>query len=504
MAKSNIYILENNEELYFEENNGQSSFKRKITNSNDKVIALALSNIFKNKKIIKQSNKNGIKSVEFSNCIIHIYPEIEKCDNNYAKEVIDNFLEELSRTENQKKGFIKKNVSSLLNVVKNKSVVKTGAAVAISSLLLIPSAKKLEEKIKESINPKIDVTVSIPDPTISLEEDILVTYEIEEKKEYVEKIDPTYEYIDVFNERIEDENEKNRVAISEGNAFMSTIDSLNDYNNREIDNKDLREDYNLGSGLNNTNETILSDFLNSSSSQYVFKYASMYGVDPYIVLGVAMNETRLMHTATLPGGSRHNGYAWGIMQHETPSGRAVTAYNYNTKSYTTKYVTQSNAYNIETNIELGIMMLQEVITKYNGNVLVALQAYNSGNGVPNIVISKFMYEYNMSRDEVLSDIPISEFITEFKKLSYNAASYVASLPSQVRADNQITANYLSKYTSYGTGNYIEKVLSFYLGDKGVYNTVDNDNVVTTKLYIYEEDIVEEFIHLDNNNYKKVM
>lgn len=502
MVKNSIYIYEENDRMYYKEINRKGKLVRKFTDFNETAIGTSLKYIFENKKLVNKTVDNGVKKLEFNDCIVHIHPEIENYKNNYSNKIIDDYVGEISKPIIEKAKYVKKNINKFISKVANKSVVKSALTLALSAVMVFPSQKKPEENTKSINYLNNDISVSTTNIVHSVEKEEVEEFLIDENN-LVDKADYEFEHNELIQQKQDVENEYKQ-SIKVGNSFVESISGLNDHYERVVDTQDLRDDFDLGAGLDTANEKLLRSFLDTEESKYVFKYATIYGLDPYIVLAVAMNETRLMHTSTLPGGSRYNGYAWGIMQHETPSGREVTAYNYETNSYTTKYVTQENAYNIETNIELGVMMLQDVITRYNGNVLVALQAYNGGNGVSNIVISKFMYDYNISRDEVLKNIPINDFIDEFKKLSANASSYVSSLPNEVKSANQVTVNYLSKYTKYGTGNYIERVLSFYLGSEGVYKTLNEDNTISTKLYKYEEDLIEEYLHIENNNYIKVV
>ena len=91
----------------------------------------------------------------------------------------------------------------------------------------------------------------------------------------------------------------------------------------------------------------------------VNKYASKYGVDPKLVLGVIKAESNFNSNAVSPVGAK------GLMQ-LMPS--------------VCQDMGVSNPYNIDENIKGGVKLLKTHLDKYNGNISMALMAYNAGPG----------------------------------------------------------------------------------------------------------------------------
>ena len=120
------------------------------------------------------------------------------------------------------------------------------------------------------------------------------------------------------------------------------------------------------------------------------KYGEMYGVDPYLLLAKAAQESSGDHESNLTGGA-----AVGLTQIQYP-GRAdgygvsqVTAYNHQTGQTDKRKVCKGNsnspagclnAYILEENIQIGAMQLAQRLSVFDGHHMLALQSYNFGEG----------------------------------------------------------------------------------------------------------------------------
>lgn len=91
----------------------------------------------------------------------------------------------------------------------------------------------------------------------------------------------------------------------------------------------------------------------------VEKYSSEYNIDPKLVLAVIETESNYDTTAVSSAGAK------GLMQ---LMDSVCTDYNV------------SNPYNAEQNIRAGVNLLSDLLKKYNGDVGMALMAYNAGSG----------------------------------------------------------------------------------------------------------------------------
>ena len=145
----------------------------------------------------------------------------------------------------------------------------------------------------------------------------------------------------------------------------------------------------------------VTEYLNSERGNLIHRYSSDYGIDANIVAAICEQESSLNHEQHTPGGAFYNGYGVGAMQLESPAGEKITAYNYNTGNYDTIYETMDNACDESTNIQIGCMVLQNNLRHYDGNLAYAIQAYNYGQGMMDLIINRMQKDgvdtndYNM-------------------------------------------------------------------------------------------------------------
>lgn len=91
----------------------------------------------------------------------------------------------------------------------------------------------------------------------------------------------------------------------------------------------------------------------------VDKYASKYGVDKNLILAIIKQESNFNPNAVSSAGAK------GLMQ----------LMDFNSEAYGVK-----NPFDIDENIEAGVKHIKSYLEKYNGNVEMALMAYNAGPG----------------------------------------------------------------------------------------------------------------------------
>lgn len=231
---------------------------------------------------------------------------------------------------------------------------------------------------------------------------------------------------------------------SDVNTDFEAYNEFNNQNNVEIKSESESEkviNYNIFGVGSNDNKSYVEEFLQGEAGSYVYEYSEMYGVDPNIIAAMCMQESSLEHYDCIPEGSRYNGYGVGIMQLECPSGQEVTCYNYDTQEWETDYITMDRACNIETNIKLGCMVFQNSINSNNGNVLLAIQSHNYGQGMINCLLQD---AYGDDYDTKKSDYSNVDWLEYVKKAHINPQAYVSNWEE----------------SSYGDCEYINHVLAY--------------------------------------------
>lgn len=91
----------------------------------------------------------------------------------------------------------------------------------------------------------------------------------------------------------------------------------------------------------------------------VDKYANKYGVDKNLILAIIKQESNFNPNAVSSAGAK------GLMQ----------LMDFNSEAYGVK-----NPFDIDENINAGVKHIKSYLDKYNGNIEMALMAYNAGPG----------------------------------------------------------------------------------------------------------------------------
>lgn len=221
----------------------------------------------------------------------------------------------------------------------------------------------------------------------------------------------------------------------------------------------------------------LVNFINSSGGQYAQKYGEQFGVDPYLLTCICMQESSLTSTAT-------NGYAYGYYQVELGSPEAVrkiTATNVLTGQEETLTVTMANATDPAVNTKFGAMMLQNCLKKFNNNIYLALQSYTFGEGAVSLAVSKYADRKGITREEVMNNYSDLGYLEDFQQIHDDPHGYVTDEDLvKYQGIHTNAMNYLRKwpYKTYGDPKYIEHVLAYYIGTTCQIKTVDATTTVS--------------------------
>lgn len=120
--------------------------------------------------------------------------------------------------------------------------------------------------------------------------------------------------------------------------------------------------------LINIQDIILKKIYVKDYSEYVYKYATDYNLDPLLVFAVIKTESNFKVDAT----SSSN--AIGLMQLMENTALEVS------NNINEKINSKEELYNPEINIKLGAKYLSELLERYDNNLNMTLAAYNAGIG----------------------------------------------------------------------------------------------------------------------------
>ena len=145
------------------------------------------------------------------------------------------------------------------------------------------------------------------------------------------------------------------------------------------------------------------------------KYAQEYELEPHFVMAIIKAESNFIEDA-------HSGKASGLMQLTDETANWVA-------DKLGKDTKEINLNNPRDNIELGCYYIRYLINYYEGNVDVALAAYNGGMGN----VDKWLENKKYSDDgKSLKDIPFKETREYVKKVNNETAVYEKMMSNEAR------------------------------------------------------------------------
>ena len=141
---------------------------------------------------------------------------------------------------------------------------------------------------------------------------------------------------------------------------------------------------------------------NEDTMAAIKKFANKYMIDENLVMAIASQE-RGTHSQTMDDGG-----GLGIMQVQVavhPDGSAFsTVINDNGNIKKSQFVYHHNEYiTLDGNIEAGCALLQYYLNYFNGNMAMAVYAYNSGQGPVNNAIVAYASETGLSYESIMAN-----------------------------------------------------------------------------------------------------
>lgn len=203
-------------------------------------------------------------------------------------------------------------------------------------------------------------------------------------------------------------------------------------------------------------------FLSTEYGNYAYQYGEQFGVDPYLLVAMSMQEASLQPKAS-------GGGAYGLYQINVPrEGKewTVSATNVITGEEETQIVSSQTVHNPEFNTKIAAMMFQNSMRKYHNNIYMAIQSHNFGDGALLFIIDKYADRIGSTREEVMENYEDIGWVEEVKKFASDPHGYITDEDIVKFADKHgaVMKSLRSwPYETYGHGQYIESVLSYYLG-----------------------------------------
>lgn len=136
-------------------------------------------------------------------------------------------------------------------------------------------------------------------------------------------------------------------------------------------------------------------------------YSQEYGLDPLLVYSVIKVESKFNPYATSPKGAK------GLMQ-ITPSTGKYLAGLLGENDFSDRLL-----YGIDTNIKYGCYYLSKLINDFDGDLVLALAAYNGGEGN----VRRWLENHEGEEEFSVDDIPFDETRSYVKKVKHNYDMY---------------------------------------------------------------------------------
>ena len=268
---------------------------------------------------------------------------------------------------------------------KAKRVSKTGAITkGLMVLLIMVSVLSVSHKIKDFGDPFTPSANATWMSDVSQEN---IEKYLNEEQPDIEEKDPGYDKLLMDTQMISllDIEEAEKKEQTNGELLAQLVEEKDTiYQNFNIDFSDRTSAEKAVSAKNNY-------------YSLVSKYAKTYGIDKDLMMAIGTQEKGVHSTEIDPGG----GVGLMQMQYQVWVNQDVKAYNFDTNSWESFHVTDSNIRELDTNIKIACMYFQNCLVNMDYNVPAALCAYNWGMTSTKNKLSEFSQDRGLSLNEVL-------------------------------------------------------------------------------------------------------
>ena len=268
---------------------------------------------------------------------------------------------------------------------KAKRVSKTGAITkGLMVLLIMVSVLSVSHKIKDFGDPFTPSANATWMSDVSQEN---IEKYLNEEQPDIEEKDPGYDKLLMDTQMISllDIEEAEKKEQTNGELLAQLVEEKDTiYQNFNIDFSD---------------RTSAEKAVSAKNNYYclVSKYAKTYGIDKDLMMAIGTQEKGVHSTEIDPGG----GVGLMQMQYQVWVNQDVKAYNFDTNSWESFHVTDSNIRELDTNIKIACMYFQNCLVNMDYNVPAALCAYNWGMTSTKNKLSEFSQDRGLSLNEVL-------------------------------------------------------------------------------------------------------
>lgn len=268
---------------------------------------------------------------------------------------------------------------------KAKRVSKTGAITkGLMVLLIMVSVLSVSHKIKDFGDPFTPSANATWMNDVSQEN---IEKYLNEEQPDIEEKDPGYDKLLMDTQMISllDVEEAEKKEQTNGELLAQLVEEKDTiYQNFNIDFSDRTSAEKAVSAKNNY-------------YSLVSKYAKAYGIDKDLMMAIGTQEKGVHSTEIDPGG----GVGLMQMQYQVWVNQDVKAYNFDTNSWESFHVTDSNIRELDTNIKIACMYFQNCLVNMDYNVPAALCAYNWGMTSTKNKLNEFSQDRGLSLNEVL-------------------------------------------------------------------------------------------------------
>lgn len=166
------------------------------------------------------------------------------------------------------------------------------------------------------------------------------------------------------------------------------------------------------------------------------KYANRYGIDKNLIMAMAAQESSGQHFTTVDSDMP----AAGIMQIEKNIwlGKTISAYNFETQEVDTYLITEDALHDIDSNIQIGTMILRSILENYNYNIPLSTQAYNFGMGNMRKSLAMCSDLKNIEVNDMINDCGNNQWLSYRSFLNTGDSRYVEHVFSFLNPDTTIT------------------------------------------------------------------